>query len=53
MIAGIIADAAHSPAPALLLGVAVVVACVPLTMLFEATLRQPFSTETSSTDRVA
>jgi predicted MFS family arabinose efflux permease len=53
MIAGILADAAHSPAPALLLGVAVVVACVPLTMLFEATLRHPFSTETSPTDRVA
>jgi len=53
MIAGILADTAHSPAPALLLGVAVVVACVPLTLLFEATLRDPFSTETSSTDRVA
>jgi predicted MFS family arabinose efflux permease len=38
MIAGIFADAAHSPAAALLLGVAMMVACVPLTILFEATL---------------
>ena len=43
MIAGTLADAAHSPAAALLLGVAMVVACVPLTILFEATLRRSSS----------
>jgi predicted MFS family arabinose efflux permease len=43
MIAGMLADAAHSPAAALLLGVAMIVACVPLTILFEATLRRSSS----------
>jgi predicted MFS family arabinose efflux permease len=43
MIAGMLADAAHSPAAALLLGVAMMVACVPLTILFEATLRRSSS----------
>jgi len=38
MVAGALADAAHSPVAALLLGVAMTVICVPLTMLFEATL---------------
>src|ERR1700722_14804995 len=33
MIAGMPADAGHSPAAALLLGVAMMVACVPLTIL--------------------
>ena len=33
MIAGMVADAAHSPAAALLLGVAMMVACVPLTIV--------------------
>ena len=40
MIAGMLADAAHSPAAALLLGVAMMVACVPLTILFDATLHR-------------
>ena len=43
MIAGMLADAAHSPAAALLLGVAMMVACVPLTILFEATLHRSSS----------
>ncbi len=43
MVAGMLADAAYSPAVALLLGVAMMVACVPLTILFEATLRRPSS----------
>jgi predicted MFS family arabinose efflux permease len=43
MIAGMLADVAHSPAAALLLGVAMMVACVPLTTLFEATLRRSSS----------
>jgi hypothetical protein len=43
MIAGMLADAAHSPAAALLLGVAMMVACVPLTILFEASLRRSLS----------
>lgn len=40
IIAGMLADAAHSPAAALLLGVAMMAACVPLTILFESTLRR-------------
>ena len=48
MIAGILADAAHSPAPALLLGVALTVACVPLTILFEATVHRSLPTGTSA-----
>ena len=43
MIAGMVADAAHSPAAALLLGVAMMVACVPLTIVFEATLHRSSS----------
>jgi MFS family permease len=43
MIAGMLADAAHSPAAAMLLGVAVMVACVPSTILFEATLHRSSS----------
>jgi len=38
ILAGMLADAAHSPAAALLLGAAMMAACVPLTILFEATL---------------
>ena len=37
IFAGILADAAQTPAAALLLGVAMAVVCVPLTTLFEAT----------------
>jgi predicted MFS family arabinose efflux permease len=40
MFAGMLADAAHSPAAALLLGVAMMMVCVPLTILFEASLRR-------------
>ncbi len=40
-IAGALADAAGSPAAALMLGVAMFAACVPLAILFEATLRRP------------
>ena len=43
MIAGMVADAADSPAAALLLGVAMMVACVPLTIVFEATLHRSSS----------
>lgn len=43
MIAGMLADAAQSPSAALLLGVAVMVACVPLTILFEATAHRSTS----------
>jgi predicted MFS family arabinose efflux permease len=40
-IAGLLVDATQTPAAALLLGAATIGACVPLTMLFEISLRRP------------
>ena len=48
MAAGMLADAAHSPAAALLLGIVMMVACVPLTILFEPSLRRSLSTGTQA-----
>jgi len=40
-LAGRLAEAAHTPVAALLLGAALFAACVPLMILFEATVRRP------------
>jgi hypothetical protein len=48
MVAGMLADAAHSPAATLMLGIVMMVPCVPLTILFEPSLRRSLSTGTQA-----